>query len=535
MAEYLPPTETLPKFNEFVFDDAYSIEGIDRRAVHKAGTETITGVKTITGNFYINNLITDILSGTNTIRSATGTNTITSAKTGVADANLLSATGTGGINRLTSAFNQSGYGNVIEITTALGSNKMTTSGGDNYISTSSGNNQFNNLTGVNVLRVTTGQNLIENTGGSNVLEALTTGTNTIRSATGTNTITSAKTTTGANVIEATGAAGGNNITTASGRNLIEAGGGGVNLIQSIGGTTARNDIYSSGTATNANQLFAENGGNLIRASTGNVINTVSGSNRNQINGTDKIVVNSTDTAITNTTITINGTTNVNGYLTNTSAGGGGISMVGSGSGGLYTNYYPDGTGAGRKLYLGFPNTASQDFQMVNQYGASSDITLSCGRNVSINCSQIRKDGFDYPNIQVQWQSYTVINALSPTYFEMSNCAAGPNISMGETTYIKFPFQVRLNYILISFSAISYNNFISRGLDFRFITIGGGIYSAGSTGAILVNADRAQYVTTNLTLPANTEIRPVFAYTGTATGGTITGKPFSANFNFTLFN
>jgi hypothetical protein len=48
MAEYLPPTETLPSFNEFVFEDAYSIEGLDRRVVHKAGTETITGVKTFT-------------------------------------------------------------------------------------------------------------------------------------------------------------------------------------------------------------------------------------------------------------------------------------------------------------------------------------------------------------------------------------------------------------------------------------------------------------------------------------------------------
>jgi len=49
MAEYLPPTETLPSFNEFVFDDAYSIEGLDRRVVHKAGIETITGNKTFTG------------------------------------------------------------------------------------------------------------------------------------------------------------------------------------------------------------------------------------------------------------------------------------------------------------------------------------------------------------------------------------------------------------------------------------------------------------------------------------------------------
>ena len=86
MAEYLPPTEDLPKFNEFVFEDAYSIEGLDRRVVHKAGTETITGIKTFTsGAFFNGGLSTPQVNGViggalavfaDTILSLFGTNSI---------------------------------------------------------------------------------------------------------------------------------------------------------------------------------------------------------------------------------------------------------------------------------------------------------------------------------------------------------------------------------------------------------------------------------------------------------------------------
>lgn len=50
MATYQPPTEILPKFNEFVFNQANSPEYLDQLVVHKAGTETITGDKTFKAN-----------------------------------------------------------------------------------------------------------------------------------------------------------------------------------------------------------------------------------------------------------------------------------------------------------------------------------------------------------------------------------------------------------------------------------------------------------------------------------------------------
>lgn len=415
MATYQRPTEILPKFNEFVFNQANEPEYLDQLVVHKAGTETITGNKTITGTLTANNTTTSLTASVS------------------------------------------------------------------------------------------------------------------------NTISSARTTTGANVISATGAGGGNNITTASGRNLIEAGGGGVNLIQSIGGGTARNDIYSNGNASNANQLFAENGGNRIRASTDNIINAVSGSNRIQINGTDKIVVNSTDTAITNSTTTINGTTNINGYLTNTSAGGGGFTMVGSGSGGLYINYYPDGTLAGRKLYMGFPNTTLINFQIQNDY-LNGSIDLGCNGSssaINFNAVRIRKNNFEYPNIQVQWQTINSPSALNTYQTFTNNYFSNSNFSVGEAEYIKFPFDTTCNWIMISFEAAAFNGFVSRNLEIYFQSIAGAVYYIGETGAILGNADRAQYIQcNNQILPFNTELRPLFKYQGTFVAGTFYGKQFTATFNFT---
>lgn len=120
MAEYLPPTENLPKFNEFVFDDAYSIEGLDRRVVHKAGTETITGNKTITGT----------LTATNTTTSLTATT----------KNELVSFTG------LNSLYNTSGS-NVI--TNFSGSNLMT--------AFTTGTNTLTTITGKTLINSTTGQ------------------------------------------------------------------------------------------------------------------------------------------------------------------------------------------------------------------------------------------------------------------------------------------------------------------------------------------------------------------------------------------
>ena len=91
MAEYLPPTENLPKFNEFVFDDAYSIEGLDRRVVHKAGTETITGQKTFTNDVFLveNSAGADKISVNGTTTTIINTNINLQA---VAGTNVLSIT-----------------------------------------------------------------------------------------------------------------------------------------------------------------------------------------------------------------------------------------------------------------------------------------------------------------------------------------------------------------------------------------------------------------------------------------------------------
>jgi hypothetical protein len=53
MAAYQPPTEILPKFNEFVFNQANSPEYLDQLVVHKAGTETITGQKTFKNDIFL--------------------------------------------------------------------------------------------------------------------------------------------------------------------------------------------------------------------------------------------------------------------------------------------------------------------------------------------------------------------------------------------------------------------------------------------------------------------------------------------------
>jgi hypothetical protein len=520
MAEYLPPTETLPKFNEFVFDDAYSIEGVDRRAVHKAGTETITGQKTFTGNFYINNLITSILSATSfTVTSAI--NFLNGNQNRIASNLVLSSNSIGnkidcqgGYNLMTSATTSS-IANQIEATGGA-SNSMTTLGAGNNVlnAQGTGNNSIISQTGNNELTAGTANKMIigstEKLAITSNLTTLTNVANTITSTTGNNTITTTGTS-GSNFLTATGVSS-NSVT-----NFLEVlNGNGGNILRAIA-TGTGNGGYNS--IIGRNNYYDALVQHYLRI----------GASGSEVN---KIQVDGATTTLTNTTINVNGTTNVNGYLTNTSAGGGGFTMVGSGTGGLYTNYYPDGTGAGRKAYLGFPNTGSHQFSIYNEY-TDGTMLLRAVNNIEFTTSQIRKDGFDYPNIQIQWQSNSFSNSLN-TWFEMSNSWAGTDITQGETNYVKFPFQVRVNYVFISFSASSFGGFNNRELQLRFITSAGTVYSVGSTGAILGNVDRAQYITSNVNLPANTELRPQFAYQGVLSSGTVDGKAFSANFNFTQF-
>jgi hypothetical protein len=252
MAEYLPPTEDLPKFNEFVFDDAYSIEGLDRRVVHKAGTETITGNKTFTGTITATNTTTSLtattknelesFTGLNSLMNTSGNNTMTT----FSGSNQM--VNTSGFNSLT---NDSGDNNII---TDSGDNNIESKNGSTFVSAfdklrfwgttmsfgydtlfnricsvmsfeslggmsfgfnldglGSGNfNISDNLTsflsidnvgmyltnnevyvdGNSLINITSSANKIQNTAGSNLMTALTTGTNTIQSVSGKNSITS---------------------------------------------------------------------------------------------------------------------------------------------------------------------------------------------------------------------------------------------------------------------------------------------------------------------------------------------------------
>lgn len=139
MATYQPPTEILPKFNEFVFNQANEPEYLDMLVVHKAGTETITGNKTITGTFTANNATTSL--------TASGDNNIIT---------------TGGTNYLTA----SGASTNNRIQNSGGTNYITASGfGSNYISTSFANNEIVSNSGSNTITTNTGDNVITSTAG----------------------------------------------------------------------------------------------------------------------------------------------------------------------------------------------------------------------------------------------------------------------------------------------------------------------------------------------------------------------------------
>jgi hypothetical protein len=335
MAEYLPPTEDLPKFNEFVFDDAYSIEGLDRRVVHKAGTETITGNKTFTGAVNIDgtfNITTDIVADkpsfdiTNTggdmvlnptgdfqiqragVPKITATTNETYIQTTLAGSIYAEVAGvnkievnnttttltndgitltTTGTNTLTSSVGGFAYGNDINCS-GTGSNKMTTTSGDNYISAGgAGVNTIITGTGVNNLSSGSSSaisNKLENTStGGNTIRVLT-GTNTIQNTgglnlmtaltTGTNSIISASATALANLIDAITALGGNTIRTTTGTNTIQNTGGS-NLMTAL--TTGTNTIQS---VSGANTIQNTGGSNIMNAlTTGtNTIQSVSGAN-----------------------------------------------------------------------------------------------------------------------------------------------------------------------------------------------------------------------------------------------------------------
>jgi hypothetical protein len=296
MAEYLPPTEDLPKFNEFVFDDAYSIEGLDRRVVHKAGTETITGNKTITGTFTSTNKTT--LSGELDVAGlVSGGITATSSNIPLnTDLRLLTTTYQFIVNALNNIFGTStgynqlrAYGTGVTASTGVynwieglnqGWNWIRS---DNYNHIQATSNIPSGWTAFNKMTADTGYNLLSTK--AVVSTGLASQTNQMESD-GKNVITSAEATATANLIDATTALGGNTIRTTTGTNLITTtsgsntmlgGGSGNNTIErtSTGGNiikaaTGTNTIQTASTSTYGNYILhtGSSGGNYIEANNG---------------------------------------------------------------------------------------------------------------------------------------------------------------------------------------------------------------------------------------------------------------------------
>jgi hypothetical protein len=352
MAEYLPPTETLPVFNEFVFEDAYSIEGLDRRVVHKAGTETITGVKTftalpvtsivptadtqLTNKLYVDNAISGGLSGYVTIgtpQTITGTKSFT-GDFGINNANTIITSSVqifisslavflNGIqNRMASTLSiastsignqidcQGGYNYITSATTSTTANLIeATGGGSNAMSaTGAGGNALRAFgSGNNTLIASTGSNELtsgKTSGTANLLDALSGGDNLIRTTTGTNTISSVNTTATANLIEATGTGGGNTM-------RATGSGGGGNNISTFSGT---NDIVGARASGDANTIRAPSGGNNAITSTTGTNTITSTTGNNTITSTTGQIKLETG-ALTNTGILIENTNTTTGGIT----------------------------------------------------------------------------------------------------------------------------------------------------------------------------------------------------------------------------
>ena len=248
-----------------------------------------------------------------------------------------------------------------------------------------------------------------------------------------------------------------------------------------------------------------------------------------VNNNEKLVINSSNINLTNTYIDFRGS--VYHYC----PGGPSINMVGTGVGGLYTTYFPDGLDNGRKAYVGYPGGGSTEFVIQNDYANGSiGLGIAGTGTINLNSTIMKKNNIVYPNIQVQWQTLDIPWGLNYWYNMTNNYSSNGNFGAGEANYIKFPFDTRCNWIMISFESQSFNGFNARELQIRFLSSGGAAWAVGTTGAILGNSDRAQYIQcyTNVVLPYNTELTPQFLYTGASIGGSFYAKQFTATFNFT---
>ena len=246
MATYQPPTETLPKFNEFVFNQANEPEYLDQLVVHKAGTETITGNKTFT---------TKIVGTRNIGISGTGTNTMTSSNT-------------------------SATANLIEASSLTGGNKITTlNGGNNWLYADYGKNLLQ-VAGEVKIETNDGFNILTNKvnyiNSNNIfygaVELQISGVKKISAEIGTNRLTNEDNTITATSNNTITATNNNTINSTSGTNILQVGGNpkittSSSEVKTFGTTTLVNtsttSLFQFATSSNTTYMdMLSNGGNL---------------------------------------------------------------------------------------------------------------------------------------------------------------------------------------------------------------------------------------------------------------------------------
>lgn len=325
MATYQPPIEILPKFNEFVFNQANEPEYLDQLVVHKAGTETITGNKTFTGLFSVNGLTNNIKATSANSTGATN-NIIATGITGFPANNYLTTTGSNSGNYITAGTS----------TNTLSTNTIGINGGGNNTLISYGTGNAGSV--VNLITNNSGNNAFISTDGTLISS---------------NQYTSTQPPTGS-------------IYLLAGTNIIDYIGVVAKLIQTAILTTISNTtialsgtsntmtavnsniISTTGTSTgSSNQMIANgsitypNANNLISATGYSGFNTISALNQagNGFNAIEAWFLNQMTTASlggTNELLSsgVNGsnyihTSNTNGYNTIVSSGTGGINSISS--------------------------------------------------------------------------------------------------------------------------------------------------------------------------------------------------------------
>lgn len=319
MATYQPPTENLPKFNEFVFNQANSPEYLDQLVVHKAGNETITGAKVFTGDFGINNAITVINSSVSVLITSASV-FLNSVQNRIASNLSLASTSIG--NQIDC---QGGYNYITSATTSVIANLIEATGG--------------------------GSNAMSATGaGGNGLRAFGSGNNTLIASTGSNQLTSSGNTATANLLDAIATGGGNTIRTTTGTNSITSTTGQVNIttgaltntginIENTSSTTGGITLKTNGTTGDIILTSGDNINLTASGTAGDVLITSSSSSTGGITlsnlGTGGIsIVSSTTSPLTMGT----GSTN---YATVSSAGVGATQYwVGTGGSASFPLIYP---------------------------------------------------------------------------------------------------------------------------------------------------------------------------------------------------